>query len=143
MPELEKTGILSLNLKRIYNALSLEYNSRIAVGELIFHYTNNPSANLKGKYTYIWQYYLQLLFKQCTYNNFRRQYFIQKFFQTFVNDVKNIIYFAIIHLALTIFILANNSNDFKVTLMKSLLINRDHSSLNKNRHFLPLELFND
>ena len=40
-------------------------------------------------------------------------------------------------------ILANNNNDFKVTLMKSLLINRDHLSLNKNRHSLPLKLFND
>ena len=39
-------------------------------------------------------------------------------------------------------ILARN-NDFKVTLMASLLINRDHPPLNKNRHFLPLELFDD
>ena len=41
------------------------------------------------------------------------------------------------------FILASNNNDFKVTLIKSLLINRDHPPLNKNRHSLPLELFND
>ena len=40
-------------------------------------------------------------------------------------------------------ILANNNNDFKVTLMESLLINRDHPPLNKNRHSLPLELFDD
>ena len=40
-------------------------------------------------------------------------------------------------------ILASNNNDFKVTLMESLLINRDHPPLNKNRHSLPLELFND
>ena len=39
-------------------------------------------------------------------------------------------------------ILASN-NDFKVTLMKSLLINRDHPPLSKNRHWLPLELFDD
>ena len=38
-------------------------------------------------------------------------------------------------------IVASNNNDFKVTLMKSLLINRDQPSLNKNRHSLPLELF--
>ena len=41
------------------------------------------------------------------------------------------------------FILASNNNDFKVTLMESLLINRDHPSLNKNRHSLSLELFDD
>ena len=38
-------------------------------------------------------------------------------------------------------ILATNSNDFKVTLMESLLINRDHPPLNKSRESLPLELF--
>ena len=38
---------------------------------------------------------------------------------------------------------ASNNNDFKVTLMESLLINRDHPPLNKNRHSLPLELFDD
>ena len=38
-------------------------------------------------------------------------------------------------------ILASNSNDFKVTLMESLLINRDHPPLNKNKQSLPLELF--
>ena len=37
-------------------------------------------------------------------------------------------------------ILATNNNDFKVTLMESLLINRDHPPLNKSRHSLPLEL---
>ena len=35
-------------------------------------------------------------------------------------------------------ILATNNNDFKVTLMESLLINRDHTSLNKNKHSLLL-----
>ena len=40
-------------------------------------------------------------------------------------------------------ILASNNNDFKVTLMDSLLINRDHPPLNKNGHSLPLELFDD
>ena len=38
-------------------------------------------------------------------------------------------------------ILATNSNEFKVTLMDSLLINRDHPPLNKNKQSLPLELF--
>ena len=40
-------------------------------------------------------------------------------------------------------ILASNNTDFKVTLMDSLLIYRDHPPLNKNRHSLPLELFDD
>ena len=40
-------------------------------------------------------------------------------------------------------ILVSNNNDFKVTLMESLLISRDHPPLNKNRHSLPLELFDD
>ena len=40
-------------------------------------------------------------------------------------------------------ILASNNNDFKVTLMESLLINRDHPLLNKNRNSLSLELFDD
>ena len=38
-------------------------------------------------------------------------------------------------------ILATNNNDFKATLMESLLINTDHPPLNKNKHYLPLELF--
>ena len=38
-------------------------------------------------------------------------------------------------------ILASNNKDFKVTLMESLLINRDHPPLNKNKQSLPLELF--
>ena len=38
-------------------------------------------------------------------------------------------------------ILATNNNDFKVTLMESLLINRDHPPLNKNKQSLSLELF--
>ena len=40
-------------------------------------------------------------------------------------------------------ILTSNNNDFKVTIMESLLINRDHPPLNENRHLLPLELFDD
>ena len=43
-------------------------------------------------------------------------------------------------------ILASNKNDFKVTLIESLLINRDHrfvNNLNKNNHSLPLERFDD
>ena len=38
-------------------------------------------------------------------------------------------------------ILAANNSDFKVTLMESLLINRDHPPLNKNNQSLPLEFF--
>ena len=38
-------------------------------------------------------------------------------------------------------ILATNNNTYKVTLMKSLLINRDYPPLNKNKQSLPLELF--
>ena len=40
-------------------------------------------------------------------------------------------------------ILASNSNDFRVILRQSLLINRDHTPLNKNRHLLTLELIDD
>ena len=40
-------------------------------------------------------------------------------------------------------VLVSNNNDFKVTLMASLLINRDHPPLNKNRHLLPSKLFDD
>ena len=40
-------------------------------------------------------------------------------------------------------IVTSKNNDFKVTLMESVLINRDHPPLNKNRHSLSLELFND
>ena len=36
---------------------------------------------------------------------------------------------------------ATNNNDLKVTLMESLLINRDHPPLNENKQYLPLELF--
>ena len=35
-------------------------------------------------------------------------------------------------------ILATNNNDFKVTLQESLLINRDHPPLNKNKQSLTL-----
>ena len=38
-------------------------------------------------------------------------------------------------------ILATNNNDFKVMLMESLLIIRDHPHLNKNKQSLALELF--
>ena len=38
-------------------------------------------------------------------------------------------------------ILATNNNELKVMLMESLLINRDHTPLNKNKQPLPLELF--
>ena len=38
-------------------------------------------------------------------------------------------------------ILATKNNDFKFTLIESLLINRDHPPLNKNKQSLPLELF--
>ena len=38
-------------------------------------------------------------------------------------------------------LLATNNNDFKVTLMDSLLINRDYPPLNKNKQSLLLELF--
>ena len=40
-------------------------------------------------------------------------------------------------------ILSSNNNDFKVTLIESLLINWDGSPLNNNRHLLPLELVGD
>ena len=40
-------------------------------------------------------------------------------------------------------ILASNNNDFKVIVMESFLINRHHPPFNKNRHSLPLELFDD
>ena len=37
--------------------------------------------------------------------------------------------------------LAKSKNDLKFTLMESLIINRDHPPLNKNKPSLPLELF--
>ena len=40
-------------------------------------------------------------------------------------------------------ILASYNNDFKVTLMESLLINKDHPPLIKNRHWQLLEHFDD
>ena len=40
-------------------------------------------------------------------------------------------------------ILATNNKDFKVMLIESLLINRDHPPLNKNKQSLPLELFDN
>ena len=38
-------------------------------------------------------------------------------------------------------ILTTNNNDFKVTFIESLLINRDRSLLNRNKKYLLLELF--
>ena len=40
-------------------------------------------------------------------------------------------------------ILAINNNNFKVTLMENILINKDHSPLNNNKQSLPLELFDN
>ena len=40
-------------------------------------------------------------------------------------------------------VVASNNNDFKVTLMENLLINRDYPSLNKNKHLLSFEFFDD
>ena len=40
-------------------------------------------------------------------------------------------------------ILVSNSNDFKVTVMESLLINRDHPLLNHIKHSQSLEFFGD
>ena len=37
--------------------------------------------------------------------------------------------------------LAANNSDFKITVMESLLINRDHPPLSKNKQSLPLQLF--
>ena len=37
--------------------------------------------------------------------------------------------------------LTTNNNDFKVTSMRSVLLNRDHRPLNKNKQIIPLELF--
>ena len=51
-------------------------------------------------------------------------------------SLKNTLYSAITQ---DFSILAAN-NDFKVTLMESLLINRDHPPLDKNKQSLPLEL---
>ena len=42
------------------------------------------------------------------------------------------------HLLFCFSILATNNNDFKVTVMESLLINRDHPPLNKNKQSLKL-----
>ena len=40
-------------------------------------------------------------------------------------------------------IVRTNNNDFKVTSMLSLLVNRDQPFLNKNKQSLPLELFDN
>ena len=56
--------------------------------------------------------------------------------------LKNIFYSAIAHLILKISqFLQPTTTTFKVTLMESLLINRDHPPLNKNKPSLPLDLF--
>ena len=48
MPEHKKTGISSFECEKIDQlALSLEFNSKLAVGKFIFHCTINSSANLK------------------------------------------------------------------------------------------------
>ena len=54
MPERKKTWILSKCEKIDQLAVILEYNSKIAAGEFIFHYTINSSWNLKRKFTQIW-----------------------------------------------------------------------------------------
>ena len=59
-----------------------------------------------------------------------------------IPPLKTTFYSAITHLILKISqFFATNNNDFQVTLMESLLINRDHPPLNKNKQSLPLELF--
>ena len=40
-------------------------------------------------------------------------------------------------------VLATNINEFNVTLMETLLINRDHPPLNENKQSLPLEHFHN
>ena len=48
MSERKKTGILSFECEKIDQlALSLEYNSKIALHEFIFHYKISSSANFK------------------------------------------------------------------------------------------------
>ena len=47
----------------------------------------------------------------------------------FCNDAPDFEYFSIP---------TTNNSSFKVTLMESLLINRDHPPLNKNKQYLPL-----
>ena len=54
----------------------------------------------------------------------------------------NIFYSAVTYLILKICrFLQPTTMTFKVALMESLLINRDHPPLNKNKQSLPLELF--
>ena len=55
--------------------------------------------------------------------------------------IKEYLYFALMHNFEDFSILTTNNNEFKVTLTESLLINRDHLPLNKNKQSLPLELF--
>ena len=61
MSERNKTGILNLNVKKIYQlALSIECSSKIDVGEFIFYHTINLSANLKRQFTKIGYSYHQI-----------------------------------------------------------------------------------
>ena len=56
--------------------------------------------------------------------------------------LKNTFYSAIIQVILKISQgLSTNNNNFKVTLIESLSIDRNHSLFNNNRQPLPLELF--
>ena len=56
--------------------------------------------------------------------------------------LKHIFYSAITHLILkTSQFLQPTTKELRVMLMESLLINRDHTPLNKNKQPLPLELF--
>ena len=56
--------------------------------------------------------------------------------------IKEHLYSAITHLILKISqFLQPTTMTFKVTLMESLLINRDHPPLNENKQSLPFELF--
>ena len=72
-PERKKTKTLFLNVKKLLN-LHLVWNTigKLHWGDFIFHYTINSSASLKPKFTQICQYYCQVLFRHCTYNNFLR-----------------------------------------------------------------------
>ena len=73
MPERNKIGIFIFECEEIHQfSLTLEYNSKIAVGEFILHYTIKSIATLKRKLTQIWQSYHQVIFRHYTYNNFLR-----------------------------------------------------------------------
>ena len=57
------------------------------------------------------------------------------------NAIKEHFYSTITHLILKISQFSTNNNDFKVMFMKSLLTYGYHAALNKNKQYLPLELF--